>query len=409
MPDVLVQQQPHTHIPIFPPAQRHKSTPNASTRSFTRPPQATHLQPIRDVESGREPETKIVTFFPETVRSTIPIGLIQEDIPQPPTRSRLSPIDEPPHPVDVKILWRGVGKTVFLARAGDSNWKGRQAMERSSSDPDTFTATVALLPGTHHVKFVVDENWKLAQDLPTAVDDDGSLANYVTVPLPAGPSAPASPPPISSNRHAHQISFWSQSSDAGVSTPFGDEGWTSVIPSELIAAAREEEVYLANPSAGGAPNIPPAPVLPRHLDKLILNSRVGAPLPSPVKDRRHRARSRHGELGMMKSEQDEAPAASSSHIPVTTASGTDVSAVLHGHSNPQTQPPARTLIGSSTAAIGTTAAALMLADDGSVLPVPSHVVLHHLSTSAIRNGVLAVGNTTRYRKKFITTIYYKPT
>ena len=34
-----------------------------------------------------------------------------------------------------------------------------------------------------------------------------------------------------------------------------------------------------------------------------------------------------------------------------------------------------------------------------MLPVPSHVVLHHLSTSAIRNGVLAVGNTTRYKKK----------
>jgi hypothetical protein len=44
-----------------------------------------------------------------------------------------------------------------------------------------------------------------------------------------------------------------------------------------------------------------------------------------------------------------------------------------------------------------------------VLPVPSHVVLHHLSTSAIRNGVLAVGNTTRYKKKYLTTIYYKPT
>ena len=276
----------------------------------------------------------------------------------------------------------------------------------SPSDPDTFTTTVALLPGTHHVKFVVDDSWKLAQDLPTAVDDDGSLANYVTVPLPTAASAPASPPPISSNRHAHQISFWSQSSDAGVSTPFGDEGWTSVIPSELIAAAREEEIYLANPSAGGAPNIPPAPVLPRHLDKLILNTRVGAPPPSsPVKDRRHRARSRHGEIGMMKVDQDEPPAASSSHIPVTTASGTDVSAVLHGHSNPQTQPPLRTLIGNSTAPIGTTATALMLADDGSVLPVPSHVVLHHLSTSAIRNGVLAVGNTTRYRKKVRHVIF----
>lgn len=40
-----------------------------------------------------------------------------------------------------------------------------------------------------------------------------------------------------------------------------------------------------------------------------------------------------------------------------------------------------------------------LADDGSVLPVPSHVVLHHLGTSAIRNGVLAVADTVRYRKK----------
>jgi hypothetical protein len=201
------------------------------------------------------------------------------------------------------------------------------------------------------------------------------------------------------NRHPHQISFWSQSSDAGTSSPFGDEGWTSVIPSELIAAAREEEVYLANPTAASAPNIPPAPVLPRHLDKLILNTRVGAPPQAPVKDRRHRARTRHGEIGMMKSEQDELPTASGSHIPVTTASGTDVSAVLHGHSNTHSQSPVRTLIGGSTAPMGTVAAAVMLADDGSVLPVPSHVVLHHLSTSAIRNGVLAVGNTTRYKKK----------
>lgn len=295
----------------------------------------------------------------------------------------------------------------------------------SSSEPDTHTTTIALLPGTHHIKFIVDDNWKLAQDLPTAVDDDGSLANYVTVPAPAGPSAPASPPPTSSIRTAHQISFWSQSSDAGAVTPF-DEGWTSVIPPELTAAAREEEVYLANPAAG-APNIPPAPVLPRHLDKLILNTRVGASPPAPVKDRRHRARSRHGDFGMSKPEQDEQSAPASSHIPVTTASGTDVSAARHGHPNPPpSHSPVRTLVGGPTAALGTNAAAL--ADDASVLPVPSHVVLHHLSTSAIRNGVLAVGNTTRYKKKvrhhvfsgprgvpltfffqFITTIYYKPT
>lgn len=300
----------------------------------------------------------------------------------------------------------------------------------SASDPDTHITTVSLLPGTHHIKFIVDDNWRLTQDLPTAVDDDGSLANYVSVNPPPAPSTPASPPPAASaTRTPGQISFWSQSSDAGGGTSFGDEGWTNVIPPELTAAAREEEVYLANQAAGIAPNIPPAPALPRHLDKLILNTRVGAPPPAPVKDRRHRARSRHGELGMTKPEQDEPSAFGSSHIPVTTASGTDVSAARHGHPQIHSHSPMRTLVGGSTPPPGTTAAALMLADDASVLPVPSHVVLQHLSTSAIRNGVLAVGNTTRYRKKvrhlifssprggithvffmqFITTIYYKPT
>jgi len=34
-----------------------------------------------------------------------------------------------------------------------------------------------------------------------------------------------------------------------------------------------------------------------------------------------------------------------------------------------------------------------------VLPVPNHVVLNHLYTLSIRDGVMALGTTTRYRKK----------
>lgn len=44
-------------------------------------------------------------------------------------------------------------------------------------------------------------------------------------------------------------------------------------------------------------------------------------------------------------------------------------------------------------------------DDHSVLPHPNHVVLNHLAASSIRNGVLAVSASTRYRKKYVTTIY----
>ncbi|CCX07274.1 5'-AMP-activated protein kinase beta subunit, interation domain-containing protein [Pyronema domesticum] len=50
---------------------------------------------------------------------------------------------------------------------------------------------------------------------------------------------------------------------------------------------------------------------------------------------------------------------------------------------------------------------LNLKDDASVLSIPNHAVLNHLATSSIKNGILAVSATTRYRKKYVTTILYK--
>jgi hypothetical protein len=38
-------------------------------------------------------------------------------------------------------------------------------------------------------------------------------------------------------------------------------------------------------------------------------------------------------------------------------------------------------------------------DDNSVLTMPNHTVLNHLATSSIKNNVLAVSATTRYRRK----------
>jgi hypothetical protein len=38
-------------------------------------------------------------------------------------------------------------------------------------------------------------------------------------------------------------------------------------------------------------------------------------------------------------------------------------------------------------------------DDASVLSIPNHAVLNHLATSSIKNSILAVSATTRYKKK----------
>ncbi|KAI0789583.1 5'-AMP-activated protein kinase beta subunit, interation domain-containing protein [Abortiporus biennis] len=415
----------------------YPSTNSFDSRVHSSPPQQTERL---------KPE-----FVPEVIHSTLPVALpkAEEDISK-------------PEPITVFIKWRGIKgeyKSVVLARAGDDSWKGRQPMD---FDPSTnvWTAPVKLLPGTHHFKFIVDDVWRISDDYPTAVDDlNGSLANYVnvTIPTSSSPQTPAYTSPLASPSHNHPNqfnSFWSDPSTAvsGAitafsspgSTPKGEAEWTTVIPPELVAAAQEEEVYLASAdsptssSSVPAPNIPPAPVLPRHLDKLILNVRPSAPTGlGPLAgnsekgerdrsrrtgSRAHRREGREGRprptstLGMTSAdgaaatESDgavvERPIPPHLTLPVVTASGTDIT-TISGPSTPQ---------GDNDSSIGSAKKVQVakldgagLADDGSVLPVPSHVVLHHLSTSAIRNGVLAVANTTRYRKKYITTIYYKPT
>ncbi|KAI0345893.1 hypothetical protein BDW22DRAFT_1426524 [Trametopsis cervina] len=67
--------------------------------------------PRTDISSGRG------EFQQEVVHSTIPLALMKaEDVPR-------------PEHVTVTIKWKGGGKQVILARAGDDYWKGRQPME----------------------------------------------------------------------------------------------------------------------------------------------------------------------------------------------------------------------------------------------------------------------------------------
>lgn len=288
---------------------------------------------------------------------------------------------------------------------------------------------VNLAPGTHHIRYIVDDQIRISDDLPTAVDDQGSLANYVAIPYSphASPNSYGTPHVPPTQRHN---SFWSEASSSAAFP----ERWTNKLPPELLAAAREEEVYLASLSNSmhtqPAPHIPPAPVLPRHLDKLILNTRVATDRDSNRERRRKTTKSRPSVSQSGSDSGTHSPANSSQEaiIPVTTASGTDVSAAVK-QTHPHAMRPTTLKFSNSTGSSSKKLDAARLTDDASVLPVPNHVVLHHLSTSAIKNGVLAVADTVRYKKKvrayisfpvpfshlsdcdpqFITTIYYKPT
>lgn len=46
--------------------------------------------------------------------------------------------------------------------------------------------------------------------------------------------------------------------------------------------------------------------------------------------------------------------------------------------------------------------------DTAALPVPQHVALNHLYCTAIKNNMMVLGITQRYKTKFVTTVYYAP-
>ncbi|KAF7768285.1 hypothetical protein Agabi119p4_7528 [Agaricus bisporus var. burnettii] len=562
---------PATHLP-FPPNQRILSTSSHGaarahrSRGGPQPMQSIYPDPASDQHLHRRHQQLALTpssptpFVKEIVHSTIPIGLCvdpdsrgNDDDEEENGLAQPAPVDDPALAdfIPVKFTWRGGGKVVILARAGDDDWNGRQPMEREHPNSNTWVATVYLLPGTHHVRFLVDDQWRVSDEMSTAVDDQGSLANYVNVqpggtpPSQSSPLPPPAqqPPPSRQQHHVPGQSFWSVGSSVDddyrpqqdLVTQVIQARWTSELPPELIEAAREEEAYLTA-SAGQydaaarsvhvsgfvpAPSVPPAPGMPRHLDKLIMNTRMTIPSQhssgnsntgSPARQSTHlpggigsgqggsngrerdrsgrreprqhrrregrenrekeqqRERDRRGIEDRQKREREKesvrrdsgypnlppAPPPSEDgsgvgldekpeHSPVREGGGEEESST--NNTTPEVCPtpeptqtpkiPTQTLstpIPTSTSTSiptrpgpspltnelrgpvsGSRAITLdmenmpALTDDASVLPVPSHVVLQHLCTSAIKNGVVAVATTTRYRKKFMTTVYYKPT
>ncbi|CBQ68087.1 related to SIP2-subunit of the Snf1 serine/threonine protein kinase complex [Sporisorium reilianum SRZ2] len=269
----------------------------------------------------------------------------------------------------IVLTWRAGGREVFVTGTFANEWRSKILLHKSKRD---HTCVLHLPPGTHRLKFIVDDRWRVSRDLPTATDGDGNLVNYVEIPNvgPAHPgplSAPGEDLPgadadhgrsernskIESKKTTMNLIEEARKAEAmrlGLDDLFDDDGkdqeetWTSDIPTALIEAQEAEEAHREAEESGQAPaqhrgdahasGLPTPPALPRQLEKVILNS-----------------------------------------SPANPSNGTTTGSTV---------------------------------DDNSILPAPNHVVLNHLTASSIKGGVLAVGTTTRYKRKYVTTVYYRP-
>jgi hypothetical protein len=207
--------------------------------------------------------------------------------------------------------------------------------------------------------------------------------------------------------------------------------WTIHPPPYLETAAKleEQEENLRRTQASQSPNahphhrrriLPSPPQLPRHLDKVILNARASSTNTSATN-------AREGRSGSMSGNSERGRAAHASPglwpTPMTGISpGGDRKGRRDSGGSTDRNPNApsgggggRARRGSSSIDVGIYGGLIVsegggmtgvgtgigspIGDDNSVLPLPSHSVVNHLATSAIRNGVLAVATTTRYKAK----------
>ena len=200
-----------------------------------------------------------------------------------------------------------------------------------SPETNVFSTVLDLPPGTHHIKFIIDGDMRLSNDLPTSVDYTNALVNYIEV------SADDIPEDYTDDAKTPDTIQVSQPAiTMGVETQDHEPGIIDVKASQDKQGDRisTKNVY------------------------------YGRTVP--------------GYLGDF--DRDEKTARCIRAM---------------DHAREMQQPPTLPLFLGKSILNGTT----HLKDDSSILATPNHTMLNHLTTSSIKNDVLATSLTTRYKRK----------
>ena len=154
-----------------------------------------------------------------------------------------------------------------------------------SSKTGNLSATLQLIPGTHHVKFIVDGEMQLSNDLPTAVDGTNVLVNYFEVSAEDG--RPSSDDidhrseqdlPPQTEVKDHDPGSMGKTQPKEPEKPHRPVFWGNGIPFYLRDGDQPENSNRFRRAGRTVEDFPEPPSLPVVLSKSILNSTT------PVKD-----------------------------------------------------------------------------------------------------------------------------
>ncbi|GAA5861799.1 hypothetical protein JCM8547_008556 [Rhodosporidiobolus lusitaniae] len=321
-------------------------------------------------------------------------------------------------------------REVFVTGTFAKGWKTK--IELRKTDASDFAALISLPPGPHRLKFIVDNEWKASKHLPVATDADGNLINYLQI----NAAASSKIPPAAWSAAAAASSAASAAGGSGTVTP----AHVVVTPTSAPVSAS----YTAAPSmpvsptssggrggqgaaaaGGGGMHFPAGGNGFQNFAGLSwpFNGGVGVgDEDDPSSSGGNGGADPWGEddaswsqeipaelvaWGEWETVRDQIeadfyaryPDGPSESVPYPELPPPPPSA---GYPPPSL--PAQLEKGPLNHAAYVTQGS---GDDNSILPKPDHSVINHLAASPIKGGFLSVGVTTRYRRKFVTIVYYK--
>lgn len=279
----------------------------------------------------------------------------QLQIPQPPSQP------DPSVTVPFDIKWVQGGEKVYVT----GSFTGWRKMIGLQKQPDgTHMVTLGLPVGTHRFRFVIDNELRFSDFLPTATDQMGNFVNYVEVTPEHVQMHLKQKSQLEEEQHERERQEKSRSSSqsrgrVGRSRADSTFGLTNDDDDMGNGYLRyyDDEGDLMIKSYHYINDIPPIFVEPKVMEQYYLAID-------------EQARSKNGQQ----------------------------QAWLHP---PQLPPHLENVILNNFNQMDKD-------NNSGALPIPNHVVLNHLATTSIKHNTLAVASVVRYKRKYVTQVLYAP-
>lgn len=258
--------------------------------------------------------------------------------------------------VPVDITWQQGGNKVYVT-GSFTGWRKMIGLVPMPDQPDILHVKLQLPPGTHRFRFIVDNELRFSDYLPTATDQMGNFVNYLEV-----------APTQQSEDTAKAVRTGAESTDQ---TSKDDRKQPMSARSRIALEIESEPDDLGNgysrfhdttplrPNFEYTQDIPAVFTDPNVMEQYYLTL--------------DQQKNNHQNMAWL------TPPQLPPHLE---------NVILNSYSNAQ---------GESSNE-----------NNSGALPIPNHVILNHLATSSIKHNTLCVASIVRYKRKYVTQILYAP-